>query len=257
MGRRVDLAWDDGGVLNPPVYPDTVFLFERMGEATFKMLSPAPGEIVLDLGCGRATDAIKLAEMGGKAIGLDPSKVMMKKARSLIEKSNTKVALVQGIGEGLPFKAHSLDKVMCKGSLDHFIDPAKTMAEIARVLKPGGKAVFTIANFDSLSCKLGEALYPITRLLPGERRGKPWEMPHDHTYRFNYPMLRHFVDGYLEFEKAIGVSFLWGVPLWGRLLEILPRGLSTVILNLLDKLARRFPTRSDVIVLRCTPRPIL
>lgn len=254
MERKVDLAWDDDGVMPPKVYPDTLFLFEKMEERTIEVLAIAPGEKALDLGCGKAGDAVKLAKRGGDVIGLDPSGIMMRKARSLIEENSAKVALVQGIGEELPFRAHSLDKVMCKGALDHFIDPAKTMEEIARVLRPGGEAVFAIANFESLSCKVGRFLYPITRLLPQTMERPTWEIPPDHTYRFDYHVLRGFVDVPFRVEGSIGVSLLWGTPFWGRFLKLMPFGLSKTVLNLLDRLAHHLPTLSDVVILRCTPR---
>jgi 2-polyprenyl-3-methyl-5-hydroxy-6-metoxy-1,4-benzoquinol methylase len=44
----------------------------------------------------------------------------------------------------------SIDKVVCKGALDHFADPDKALQQIATAIKPGGSAVIAIANFESL-----------------------------------------------------------------------------------------------------------
>ncbi len=253
MERRLDLTWDDKDVFPGRIYPDTAFLFQRMEEKTLNQVSPQPGERVVDMGCGRAADAVKLARCGGQVTGLDPSGIMMRKAKGLVEESSTDVALVQGVGESLPFRSGSLDKVVCKGALDHFADVAKTMEEVARVLKPGGEAIFAVANFEGLSSRLSRALCPLIRYL--YPRWEPlWQVPEDHNYRFDYPMLKGFASEYLQIKEAIGVSLLWGAPFWGVFLKPLPTPPSNMIMGLLDRLAHHLPQISDVIIIKCTPR---
>jgi len=253
MEPKVDLEWGDEGVVPEKVYPDTHFLFARMGEITLEMVAPQKGERVLDIGCGRAVDALELAKQSGRVIGLDPSAKMIAEAKSHIGNGN--VDLVRGIGEALPFKRRSLDKIMCKGALDHFADPMRTMEEISQVLKPTGEMVIAIANFESLSCRLGRAWYPIAkRLNRGNDARPPWEPPPDHTYRFDYPMLRGLVEQQFKVKKTIGVSLLWTTPYWGKILSILPRRVAAIILAFLDRIARPFPSLSDVIVLRLIPK---
>lgn len=252
MESKVDLEWGDEGVVPEKTYPDTDFIFTRMGQVAWGMVAPLKGERVLDVGCGRAADALELAKRGGKAIGLDPSGKMIREAKSCI--SNSEVDLVRGIGEALPFKRHSLDKIICKGALDHFVDPSKTMEEMAHVLKPKGRAIIAIANFESLSCRLGRAWYPIAkRLKRATDERPPWEPPPDHTYRFDYPVLRQLVEHHFDVEETVGVSILWTAPYWGKVLSIVPQGVSTTILALLDWIARRFPSLSDVIIVKLTP----
>lgn len=253
MDIKVDLEWGDEGVIPEKIYPDTQFIFTRMGEVTCGMVAPSEGEWVLDIGCGRAVDALELAKRGGKAIGLDPSGRMIRDAKSYIGHGD--VGLVRGIGEALPFKRHSLDKIMCKGALDHFADPQRMTEEMSQVLKPEGAAIIAIANFESLSCRVGRALYPITRRFNRERDERPpWEPPPDHTYRFDYPLLRGLVEQQFKVGKTIGVSLLWTAPYWGKLLSILPPQVSAIILALLDRIARRFPSLSDVIIIKLTPK---
>jgi len=236
----VDLDWNDSDVFSSAVYLDTAFLFERMTEATLEMLCPGAEQRVLDVGCGSAVDCLELDKGGCWMVGLEPSETMITQAKGWIEGSDSRVALVRAVGEHLPFRRHSFDRVMCKGALDHFFDPAKTVEEIAKVLKPSGKAVISIANFKSLSCRLVRK-----------------EIPPDHTYKFDYSVLKAMISDHFEVEECIGVSLLWGLPLWGRLLAKLPVSVSGTLLKIVDRISRRVPALSDVIVLRCCPKPAM
>lgn len=249
---KFDLEWGDEGVVPEKVYPDTLFIFTRMGEVTWEMVAPSKGEKVLDIGCGRAVDALELARRGGKTVGLDPSGKMVREAKDYIRDSDSEIALVRGIGEALPFKRRSMDKILCKGALDHFADPLRTIEEMSQVLKPAGEAIIAIANFESLSCRLGRLYYPMAKRGKDER--PPWQPPPDHTYRFDYPLLRGLVEHHFEVKKILGVSLLWTAPYWGKILALLPQGVSLKILALLDRIARRFPSISDVIIIKCTPK---
>ena len=250
---KIDLEWDDDHVMPEVVNPDVEFLFRRMIEATLKEVSPFQGERVLDIGCGRATDGVELARTGAIVVGIEPSNVMISYAREHVDENGANMVLVQGVGEYLPFKAGSFDKVMCKGALDHFPDPSMVIREIAIVLKPEGEAIIAIANFGSLGFKLGKQVCAFRRKL-GFKQGEgrmPWDIPPDHVYKFDYVLIRNMVSDYLNVKQAVGVSLLFGVPWWGAFLAKCPRSTSLGVLNILDKIARRVPSFSDVIVLRC------
>lgn len=253
MGLEFDLDWVDDDVVPERIYPDTAFIFARMAGATMEMVAPGPGETILDLGCGRAVDALEMARLGSRAIGLDPSGTMLHEARDYVGDGN--VSLVRGIGESLPFRQHSLDKVVCKGALDHFPDPERTMGDIALTLKPGGAVIIAIANFESLSCRLGKAWHPIiSRLTRRSDERPPWEIPPDHTVKFDYPTLVALMERHFHIERTVGVSLLWTAPYWGRILELMPRRVQRRVLSLLDGIGRRRPSMSDVIIVRCTPK---
>ncbi len=253
--KKIDLKWSDDDVVPDVVYPNLEFLFQQMLHLTLEEVAPCHGELILDVGCGKAIDGARLWEKGAKVIGLEPSHVMMVQAKEYLNESNARVALAQGIGENLPFKPHSFDKVMCKGALDHFFSPSKTMEEIARVLKPGGELIISIANFDSLGFRLGKNLYPVTKFLSLSlaKERKPWEPPPDHKYKFGYPFLSSLVKQHFEIKKTKGISLFFGLPLWGSFLSKLPHSVSYAILKTLDKLARPFPSLADVILMKCIP----
>jgi ubiquinone/menaquinone biosynthesis C-methylase UbiE len=252
---KIDLEWSDDDVVPPVVYPNLEFLFQQMLLLTLEEVDPGHGELILDVGCGKAIDGARLWKQGAEVIGLEPSGVMIARAKEYLRENKVQVALAQGIGENLPFKPHSFGKVMCKGALDHFFSPSKTMEEIARVLRPGGEMIISIANFDSLGFRLGKKLYPLTKLLSPSlaKERKPWEPPPDHTYKFDYPFLSSLVKQHFEIKKTKGISLLFGLPLWGSFLSRLPHSVSSAILKALDKLARPFPSLADVILMKCTP----
>ncbi|MCL0069105.1 methyltransferase domain-containing protein [Dehalococcoidia bacterium] len=256
MQENIDLQWDDGHVLPSKVYPDVAFLFRRMTEVTLGEVGTESGEIILDIGCGRAIDAIELARKGGICIGIEPSKKMLDHARKSIAESGLEVSLIRGVGEHLPFKSGSLDKVVCKGSLDHFPDPARALEETSRVLKSRGRAIIAIANFESLGFRLGRGLFALEKIISRGKanRENVWNTPADHTCKFDYVTLKRLAEPRLEAKRFTGTSLLFGLPGWSLLLDKLPQRASLAIMSSLDKLARHFPSLSDVIVLKCSPK---
>ena len=252
---KVDLKWDDDDVVPDVLYPNLDFLLQQMLHMTLKEVAARQGELILDVGCGRAIDGARLSEEGAQVVGLEPSRVMLVRAKEYLAENSAHVVLTQGIGENLPFKSRSFDKVMCKGALDHFISPGKTMEEIARVLKPQGEMIISIANFNSLGFRLGKRLYPVTKLLSPSltKERKPWELPLDHTYKFDYLSLGSLVKHHFGIKTTKGISLFFGLPLWGSLLSRLPHSVSYALLKILDRLARPFPSLADVILIECTP----
>ena len=98
--------------------------------------------LVLDVACGLGYLLDIAEERGAKAFGLDISRMALQKSKQ--EKSTRKV--VEGNGEHLPWPDETFDYVTCLGSLEHFINPELGAQEIARVLKPGGKAAIMLPN---------------------------------------------------------------------------------------------------------------
>jgi SAM-dependent methyltransferase len=254
--KKFDLDWGDEGVVPEIVFPDTMFIFKRMGEVILEMAAPVNGERVLDVGCGRAIDALQFAKSGALAIGLDPSSKMILGAKSFLNDNNgNSVDLVRAIGEAMPFKNRSLDKIICKGALDHFADMPKTMSDMAQTLKPTGSAIIAIANFDSLSCKIGRNWFPIVKKLyrkQGDRH--PWKPPEDHNYKFDCPILKATVADDFKIQKIKGMSLLWTAPYWGKILSLMPKWASNGILKTLDGIASRLPSLADVIIIKITPK---
>jgi len=98
---------------------------------------------VLDLGCGRGNFVLdELGEVFGRKVGFDVSASETEGNRSVSE-------LVFGDAKKLPFPDASFDLVVSLWMLEHIAEPELVFAEIARVLKPGGRFAFVTPNSNS------------------------------------------------------------------------------------------------------------
>lgn len=102
-----------------------------------------PGEVVLDLGCGAATDLLIAAQMigpEGRAIGVDMTDSMLDRARAGADAMGLgNVYLHQALIEELPLETGSVDLVISNGVIDLVPDKDAVFDEIDRVLLPGGR----------------------------------------------------------------------------------------------------------------------
>lgn len=108
----------------------------------------APGQSVLDLcsGPGWLTiEAARAVAPGGRVVGFDISANMVATAQANAREAGAEnVEFRQGDGEDLPFSANAFDRALCSLGLMHIPDPARALAELARVLVPGGLLVATV-----------------------------------------------------------------------------------------------------------------
>jgi SAM-dependent methyltransferase len=114
----------------------------RIPEDEIGALGDTAGLDVLEYGCGAAQWSIALAGRGAATVGLDLSRVQLRHARTLARGAGARVPLVCASGERVPFADGSFDLVFCDHGATSFCDPRVTVAEVARVLRPGGRFVF-------------------------------------------------------------------------------------------------------------------
>jgi SAM-dependent methyltransferase len=166
--------------------------------------------------------------------------------------ASTRIAWVRGFGETLPFRDGAFDAVLCKGAMDHFQSPTDAMREIARVLRPGGCVVIALANYDSLSCRLGRHREVRRAWMPGYvAEPHPYfEPPPDHLARFGYRDVLALAEPPLRLERVLGLSLLWLYPPWIAALARLPRPVAAALLALAFALGRAVPQWADVTIIR-------
>lgn len=115
-----------------------------MPEARASYLGPVRGRRILEVGCGAGRWSLGLRQRGARPVGLDLSRVQLRKARA--EAGSRPLPLLRGNAEALPFKDGSFDIAFCDWGALTFGDPRRTIPECARVLRPGGRLVFATAS---------------------------------------------------------------------------------------------------------------
>lgn len=107
----------------------------------FDLIDVGPNNAVLDIGCGTGVDLDAAADRVGRAVGIDRSATMARAANDRGSGGRFVVAVADG--QQLPFASASFDAVNCRAVLIHTPRPALTVAEMRRVLRPGGRAVLS------------------------------------------------------------------------------------------------------------------
>jgi SAM-dependent methyltransferase len=129
---------------------DARFLWcpEGVYEDEAGLLGEVSGRDVLEVGCGAAQCARWLADQGARVVGFDLSGRQLRHARRIDEQlGRPALNLVQAEATALPFADASFD-VACSafGAVPFVADSALLMREVARVLRPGGRWVFSVPH---------------------------------------------------------------------------------------------------------------
>ncbi|WP_217913156.1 class I SAM-dependent methyltransferase [Miltoncostaea marina] len=110
-----------------------------VGARLVRAVGAGPGTELLDVGCGTGNVAIQAAQAGARVTGVDLAPEMLARARAQAEAAGVEVAWVEGDAEDLPVADRSVDAVVssfgCMFAPRHEV----AAAEIARVLRPGGR----------------------------------------------------------------------------------------------------------------------
>jgi ubiquinone/menaquinone biosynthesis C-methylase UbiE len=109
-----------------------------------RLLGVAPGERVLDVGCGSGAVTRTLASRvapGGHAVGLDTSPALLEIARELADEAGHGAAIDWKVGDcrAIPFPDGSFNAVVAATTLSHVPDPGRALDEMVRVTRPGGR----------------------------------------------------------------------------------------------------------------------
>ncbi len=123
--------------------------------ADFKRLGLKRGHSLLDIGCGSGRHTAEAYRFDGiTAIGVDRNRDDLKAARDRLEFHDRLKAhgggawcLTAADALALPFAGQAFDVVICSEVLEHIPDHRRAMAEIVRVLKPGGTLVVSVPRW--------------------------------------------------------------------------------------------------------------
>ncbi|GAB3642960.1 bifunctional 2-polyprenyl-6-hydroxyphenol methylase/3-demethylubiquinol 3-O-methyltransferase UbiG [Spirosoma arcticum] len=146
-----DIWWNPDELfflLKTSVNPTRVGYFERVLR---EQNVDAQNRTLLDVGCGGGILAEAFAELGMRVTGIDPSASSVETARHHAHQQKLTIDYWVGSGEKLPFANASFDHVSCCDVLEHVQDVDAVLAEISRVLKPGGLFLYDTINRTWLS----------------------------------------------------------------------------------------------------------
>jgi len=127
----------EGYALWSKTYDQPLRLFPIEHPTMRMLLEPLPPSVVLDAACGTGRYSQYLAGRGHRVIGVDRSPAMLAKAREMLPQSEFR----EGDLVALPLESASVDAAVCALALVHLPEIGRAVAELARVVRPGGRVI--------------------------------------------------------------------------------------------------------------------
>lgn len=158
-------------------YPHTRAYFAYLDARLEETVAQAPLGVMAEICCGLGEAASLFAGRYARAVGVDISTEMLK--RAVRDHRGRPVAFVQGDATRLPLADAAFDSVVMLGGIHHVNDRAGLFAEVRRILKPGGRFIFRepVSDF------------------------APWRLLRAIIYRLS-PMLDHLAERPLRFAET-------------------------------------------------------
>jgi SAM-dependent methyltransferase len=179
---------------------------------------------LLDVGCGTGDDVRALAQVvgaHGRSVGIDASAVMITEAQQRHAAAGLPIAFVVGNAQHLAFADASFDRCRAERVLMHLDHPEDALAEMVRVVRPGGKVV--VFDMDWGMVFVDSPYQETTRTIlqafsDGMRHGWMGRRPPPlfqsaglgevtcvpHTVRMDYAFAHRLFDGHLRTVQAAG-----------------------------------------------------
>ncbi|HPH55339.1 MAG TPA: methyltransferase domain-containing protein [Smithellaceae bacterium] len=141
--RDSRLVWDVmGSIYNRPIYDAIAELYDHIAREL-----DTPGQMrILDAGSGRGYISLLLALGNPEAriTGIDYSPMQVREAENFrLQKTISNCSFQQGNTMDIPFNDETFDAAVSIGSIKHWPDALRGLAEIRRVLKPGGEVIIS------------------------------------------------------------------------------------------------------------------
>lgn len=146
-GHRRDRGWR-GALRYTRKLPS--MLWSDVSRAVVADVAPEAGEHVVDIGAGMGPATVAAARRGAHVLAIDPTPFMRRVlgARRLVQRTRRRITVVDGAAESIPAADGTSDAVWAVNSMHHWDDMERASAEIARVLRPGGRVVLVDQELD-------------------------------------------------------------------------------------------------------------
>lgn len=125
-------------------------------ESTIGCIGDVRGLDVVELGCGTAYFSALLAKRGARPVGVDPTPAQLATARRLMSETGIRFPLVEAPAESVPLPDASFDLAISEYGASLWADPARWIAEAARLLRPAGRLVFLTNSVLAYLCSPDE-----------------------------------------------------------------------------------------------------
>jgi ubiquinone/menaquinone biosynthesis C-methylase UbiE len=209
--------WDEQAAQYEPTRRNDA-LYQASVRGAARALRPRPGELILDAACGTGMIAGCNFRPGLRLVCLDLSLDSLRRLRETLPAGAA--CCVRGDLRALPIADGVFDRVLCANALQHLPDPAgrrAAVAELCRVVRPGGRVVVTAHNYSVHKRRAG---------WPKEGPAKGNSGPVQYIYRYDVEEFRDVLATHLQVERVCGI----GLPLPYRLkLSSLSRGLERLL----------------------------
>jgi SAM-dependent methyltransferase len=220
----------------------------------YDRLGLGAGERLLDLGCGGGRHAFEAARRGARVVALDADAAEVRAVRDTLAAmvvagqlgADGGAGVVRGDALALPFADGAFDRVIAAEVLEHIPDDAAAMAELARVLRPGGTMAVTVPRLgpEVLNWALSEQyhdvpgghvrIYRRSTLVRRLRRAglRPVASHHAHALHSPYWWLRCWVGPRRDTHplvRAYHRLLVWDIVKAPRLTRVAERLLNPVV----------------------------
>ena len=122
-------------------FPSAALQIADVGTTTVDRAGIQPDDAILDVACGAGNATIPAARVAARTVGLDITPELIEAGKKAAAEAGVEIEWVEGDAQDLPFEDESFDVVLSVFGSMFAPDHAKAAAELARVLKPGGRMV--------------------------------------------------------------------------------------------------------------------
>jgi SAM-dependent methyltransferase len=160
-------------------YETTAAELEPVAATVVDRAGLAPGDDVLDLACGTGNVAMLAAAGGARVVAVDSAPRLLGVARTRAQEAGVELDLREGDLLALPLDDASVDVVLSVFGVIFAADPVEALREVARVLRPGGRALLTAwVPAGPIDAMLGELNRIVRRITGAQSRERfAWSDP--------------------------------------------------------------------------------